>query len=65
MEPGKMQYVTWLLLGFFTFRVAILRLAKRYSRNEVVKRLDWETSGGEREALRGADRVPEGNNKLM
>jgi Na+/melibiose symporter-like transporter len=26
MEPGKMQQVTWLLLGFFAFRVVLTRM---------------------------------------
>jgi hypothetical protein len=60
MEPGKLQYVTWLLLGFFAFRVVILAMAARYSKNEVVKRLDGETSSGEREELRGSGRTPKG-----
>ena len=29
MEPGQMQQVTWLLLGFFAFRVVLTRLRSR------------------------------------
>jgi len=29
MEPGKMQQVTWLLLGFFAVRVVLTRLRPR------------------------------------
>ena len=29
MEPGRMQQVTWLLLGFFAFRVVLTRLRSR------------------------------------
>jgi hypothetical protein len=29
MEPGRMQQVTWLLLGFFAFRVVLTRLRAR------------------------------------
>jgi hypothetical protein len=31
MEPGKLQYVTWLLLGFFGFRIVLTWLRTRYS----------------------------------
>ena len=58
MEPGKLQYVTWLLLGFFAMRVLLMSLATRYSKSDAVKRL--ETSSGEREALRRVGRVPKG-----
>jgi hypothetical protein len=30
MEPGKFQYFTWVVLGFFAFRVVLLRLRARY-----------------------------------
>ena len=49
IEPGKLQYVTWLLLGFFALRVLLMSLATRYSRNGTAKRLDWQTSSAERE----------------
>ena len=29
MEPGRMQQVTWLLLGFSAFRVVLTRLRSR------------------------------------
>ena len=29
MEPGRMQQVTWLLLGFFAFRVVLTKLRSR------------------------------------
>ena len=29
MEPGKAQQLTWLLLGFFAFRVVLARLRAR------------------------------------
>ena len=29
MEPGKMQQLTWLLLGFFAVRVIMTRLRSR------------------------------------
>jgi hypothetical protein len=29
MEPGRMQQVTWLLLGFFALRVVLTRLRAR------------------------------------
>jgi hypothetical protein len=29
MEPGKWQQLTWLLLGFFAFRIALTRLRPR------------------------------------
>jgi hypothetical protein len=29
MEPGRMQQVTWLLLGFFAFRIVLTRLRAR------------------------------------
>ena len=31
MEPGKLQYVTWLLLGFFALRVVLTWMRTRYS----------------------------------
>ena len=33
MEPGKYQQVTWLLLGFFAFRIVLTYLRSRYSKN--------------------------------
>ena len=29
MEPGKFQSLTWILLGFFAFRVILIRLRSR------------------------------------
>jgi hypothetical protein len=29
MEPGKFQALTWILLGFFAFRVILVRLRSR------------------------------------
>ena len=29
MEPGKFQELSWLLLGFFAFRVVLTRMRKR------------------------------------
>ncbi len=29
MEPGKLQQLTWVLLGFFAFRVILGRLRSR------------------------------------
>ena len=29
MEPGKFQQLTWVLLGFFAFRVVLTRLRPR------------------------------------
>ena len=29
MEPGKFQSLTWILLGFFAFRVILVRLRSR------------------------------------
>jgi tellurite resistance protein TehA-like permease len=29
MEPGKFQSLTWILLGFFAFRVMLRRLSSR------------------------------------
>lgn len=34
MEPGKYQQFTWLLLGLFAFRIVLLRLRSRYSKEE-------------------------------
>ena len=31
MEPGRMQYVTWLLLGFFAVRIVLTWMRTRYS----------------------------------
>ncbi|HEX4154888.1 MAG TPA: hypothetical protein VHY48_04685 [Acidobacteriaceae bacterium] len=31
MEPGKFEYFTWVVLGFFASRVVLLRLRARYS----------------------------------
>jgi hypothetical protein len=37
MEPGKFQYLAWILLGFFAFRVVIMSLSARYSKDEGAK----------------------------
>jgi hypothetical protein len=29
MEPGKAQQITWLLLGFFAFRIFLARMKRR------------------------------------
>jgi hypothetical protein len=29
MEPGKFQSLTWILLGFFAFRIILVRLRSR------------------------------------
>jgi hypothetical protein len=29
MEPGKFQELSWLLLGFFAFRIVLTRMRKR------------------------------------
>jgi hypothetical protein len=49
MEPGKLQYVTWILLGFFGFRVALTALAARYSKGEGVTRPGGDKPGREGE----------------
>ena len=32
MEPGRYQQLTWLLLGLFAFRIVLMRLRSRYSK---------------------------------
>jgi hypothetical protein len=44
MEPGKFQQLTWLLLGVFAFRIVIMRLRSRYSKDGVLSRVDYATS---------------------
>jgi hypothetical protein len=44
MDPGKYQQVTWLLLGFFAFRIALMRLRSRYSSDGIVSQIDYATS---------------------
>jgi hypothetical protein len=40
MEPGRMQQLVWLLLGFFAFRVVLTRWGvRRYGEKE------WSSSG--------------------
>ena len=34
MEPGRYQQLTWLLLGFFAFRIVLTYLRSRYSRKD-------------------------------
>ena len=33
MDPGRYQQVTWLLLGFFAFRIVLTHLRSRYSKD--------------------------------
>ena len=40
MEPGRFRYFTWLLLGFFAFRVVLQRARARYSERSSAARLD-------------------------
>jgi hypothetical protein len=44
MEPGKYQQVAWLLIGFFAFRIVLLRLRPRYSKDGVLSQADDVTS---------------------
>jgi hypothetical protein len=44
IEPGKMQQVTWLLLGFFAFRIVIANFRSRHSGGEVVAEIDYPTA---------------------
>ena len=37
MEPGRFRSLTWLLLGFFAFRMLLLRFRSRYSSNGSVE----------------------------
>ena len=38
MEPGKFQYFAWLALGFFAFRIVLVHMRARYSRNSALAR---------------------------
>ena len=44
MEPGKFQYLTWLLLGFLAFRIVLTRLRLRYSREDAPAQADYAPS---------------------
>jgi hypothetical protein len=44
MEPGKFQYLTWLLLGMFALRIVLTWLRLRYSRNGIIAQVDYATS---------------------
>jgi hypothetical protein len=44
IEPGKMQQVTWLLLGFFAFRIVIANFRSRSSSGEGVAEIDYATA---------------------
>jgi hypothetical protein len=37
MEPGKLQYLTWVLLAYFAFRIILTRLRSRYDESAVEK----------------------------
>jgi hypothetical protein len=43
MEPGKLQYVTWLLLGFFALRIVLTWMRTRYSRESVLANVEFST----------------------
>ena len=59
MEPGRFQYFAWLALGFFAFRVLLLRLRTRYSEKNALGRRDWDSSSdGESQALGQPDGAP-------
>jgi hypothetical protein len=53
IEPGKMQQVTWLLLGFFAFRIVIANFRSRNSSGDGVAEIDYATADkvDEREVL--------------
>jgi hypothetical protein len=59
MEPGKFQYLTWLLLGFLAFRIVLTRLRLRYSREGVVAQTDYATSdqAGQQELLESGNKT--------
>jgi hypothetical protein len=40
MEPGRFQQITWLLLGFFAFRIVLTHLRSRYSRDGEFEKID-------------------------
>jgi hypothetical protein len=44
MEPGKYRQVTWLLLGFFAFRIVLTHLRSRYSKDSGLASVDYATS---------------------
>ena len=37
MEPGRLQYLTWVLLAFFAFRIILMRLRSRYDESAAEK----------------------------
>jgi hypothetical protein len=49
MEPGKFQYLTWMLLGLFAFRIVMTRVRLRYSREVLPARADAASTGDRRE----------------
>jgi hypothetical protein len=44
IDPGKMQQVTWLLLGFFAFRIVIANFRSHSSSGEPVAEIDYATA---------------------
>jgi hypothetical protein len=40
MAPGKFQELTWLLLGLFAFRILIMGLRSRYSKEDSPSQAD-------------------------
>ena len=44
MEPGKFQYLVWILLGYYAFRIILVRLRTRYSSNKAVALFERETT---------------------
>jgi len=44
MDPGRYQQLTWLLIGFFAFRIVLMRLRPRYSKDGVLSQVDYATS---------------------
>jgi hypothetical protein len=58
MEPGKFQYLTWLLLGLFAFRIVLMRLRLRYSRDGILAEVDCATSdpASQRELLKSREK---------
>jgi hypothetical protein len=59
MEPGKFQYLTWLLLGFLAFRIVLTRLRLRYSREGVLGESDEADSdqAGQPELLKSGNKT--------
>jgi len=40
MDPGRYQQLTWLLIGFFAFRIVLMRLRPRYSSDGALSQAD-------------------------